>query len=116
MNDDESPTAGLDAGEFHAMLQSWWALLAWEVTITALTVVMLSQHLGLATAAGVIDLAAVAQTLRVVKNPRHGHGRRRGGSRPRTNERGHRAGRRRRHQSCCSGGRGRHRPLAGPHD
>jgi hypothetical protein len=67
MNDDESPTAGLDAGEFHAMLQSRWALLAWEVAITALTVVMLRQQLGLATAAGVIDLAAVAQTLRVVK-------------------------------------------------
>ena len=43
------------------------ALLAWKIVVTVLTAVMARQHLGLAIAVAIVDLAAVAQTLQVAK-------------------------------------------------
>jgi hypothetical protein len=47
------------------MLRDWRALLAREIVVTVLTEVTARQHLGLALAAVVADLAAVIQTLQV---------------------------------------------------
>ena len=67
MNQDNMPADHVEANQWQAMLRDWRALLAWEIVVTVLTVVMARHHLGLALAAAVIDLAAVAQTLQVAK-------------------------------------------------
>jgi hypothetical protein len=67
MNEDNMPADQVEAKQWQAMLRDWRALLAWEIVVTVLTVVMARQHLGLAVAVAVIDLAAVAHTLQVAK-------------------------------------------------
>ena len=67
MNRDHTLTDQVDATQWEAMVRGWRLLLAWEIVVTVLTVVMARQHLGLAIAVAIIDLAAVAQTLQVAK-------------------------------------------------
>ena len=67
MNEDNLPADHVDATQSEAMVRSWRGLLAWEIVVAVLTVVMARQHLGLAMAVAIIDLAAVAQTLQVTK-------------------------------------------------
>ena len=67
MNGDNMPADQVEANEWQEMLRDWRALLAWEIVVTVLTLVMVRQHLGLAVSVAVIDLAAVVQTLQVVK-------------------------------------------------
>jgi hypothetical protein len=65
MNLDTMPADQVETNQWQAMLPGWRTLLAWEIVVTVLTVVMARQHLGLALAAVVVDVAAVAQTQRV---------------------------------------------------
>jgi hypothetical protein len=67
MNENNMPADHVEASQWQAMLRDWRALLAWEIVVTVLTVVMARQHLGLALAAAIIDLAALTQTLHVAK-------------------------------------------------
>ncbi len=67
MNGDNMPADQVEANQWQAMLRDWRALLVWEIVVTVLTLVMVRQHLGLAVSVAVIDLAAVVQTLQVVK-------------------------------------------------
>jgi hypothetical protein len=67
MNQDNMPANHLDASQWEAMVRGWRALLAWEIVVAVLTVVTARQHLGLAIAVAIIDLAAVSQTLQVAK-------------------------------------------------
>ena len=67
MNGDNMPADQVETNQWQAMLPGWRTLLAWEIVVTVLTVVMARQHLGLAIAVAVIDLAAVAQTVQVTK-------------------------------------------------
>jgi hypothetical protein len=67
MNGDNMPADQVEANQWQGMLRDWRALLVWEIVVTVLTVVMVRQHLGLAVSVAVIDLAAVVQTLQVVK-------------------------------------------------
>jgi hypothetical protein len=69
MNEDNMPADHVEANQWQAILRDWRTLLAWEIVVTVLTVVMVRQHLALAIAVAVIDLAAVAQTLQVTKAP-----------------------------------------------
>jgi asparagine N-glycosylation enzyme membrane subunit Stt3 len=67
MNEDNMPADHVEANQWQGMLRDWRALLVWEIVVTVLTLVMVRQHLGLAVTVAVIDLAAVVQTLQVVK-------------------------------------------------
>jgi len=61
------PANHLDASQWKATVRGWRALLAWEILVAVLTVITARQHLGLAIAVAIIDLAAVSQTLQVAK-------------------------------------------------
>jgi hypothetical protein len=67
MNRDNTPADQVEANQWEEMVRGWRLLLAWEIVVTVLTLVMAGQHLGLAVAVAVIDLAAVAQTVQVAK-------------------------------------------------
>src|SRR5665811_379514 len=67
MNGDNMPADQVEANQWQGMLRDWRTLLVWEIVVTVLTLVMVRQHLGLAVSVAVIDLAAVVQTLQVVK-------------------------------------------------
>src|SRR5450631_228477 len=67
MTEDDMPADQVEANQWQEMLRGWRALLAWEIVVTVMTVVMVRHHLGLAITVAVIDLAAVAQTLKVTK-------------------------------------------------
>jgi hypothetical protein len=67
MNQDNMPADQVEANQWQGMLRDWPALLVWEIVVTVLTVVMARQHLGLAVAVAVIDLAAVVHTQQVAK-------------------------------------------------
>ena len=61
------PTDQVETNQWQEMLQDRRALPAWEIVVTVPTLVMARQHLGLAVAVAVIDLAAVVHTLQVAK-------------------------------------------------
>jgi len=67
MNGANMPADQVEANRWQEMLRDWRALLVWEIVVTVLTVVMVRQHRGLAVSVVVMDLAAVVQTLQVVK-------------------------------------------------
>jgi hypothetical protein len=67
MNEDNMPADHVEANQWQAMMRDWRGLLAWEIVVAVLSVIMARQHLGLAIAVAIIDLAAVAQTLQVAK-------------------------------------------------